>query len=109
MSRVALLRCRVAEARGGGLLPTGSCRAAQSNGRGYRATGATPGALAGYTETVYLVNWDDRLAGAVAKSVVPVRQRFVSISYNVLIYRGIIGNLRGLLFGNNVARVASRG
>jgi hypothetical protein len=53
--------------------------------------------------------WGDRPTEAVAKSVVPVRQWFVTISYNILIYRDIMGNLRGLLFGNNVVRAASRG
>ena len=43
---------------------------------------------------------------AVAKSAVPVQQRFVSISINILIYKSIIKNLMGLLFENNFVKAA---
>jgi hypothetical protein len=49
---------------------------------------------------------DDRQTGAVAKSAVLVQQRFVSISINILIYKGIIKNLLGLLFENNFVKAA---
>jgi hypothetical protein len=46
---------------------------------------------------------------SVAKSAVLVRQRFVSMSINILIYKGIVKNMMDLLLENNFVKATSYG